>query len=157
MVRGRKTNTITAPQGFEKSRSKLTALQNTPLRLYDLIVYELCVRLCAQSLFFTNADFYFNLAINILINLIGEKSVFNLKVKKPSNKITETSQQNLNTLSNYKQIVEKQTITNLNLVRLKFAIKNKSSKISNSLLYSLVDRKLFAPIQIPLDPNIKLR
>lgn len=116
MVRGRKTNTITAPQGFEKSRSKLAALQNTPLRLYDLIVYELCVRLCAQSLFFTNADFYFNLAINILINLIGEKSVFNLKIKKPSNKITETSQQHLNTLSNYKHIVEKQTLTNLNLV-----------------------------------------
>lgn len=120
MSRGRQNNLITPLRSFEKLRTKLTTLKtNTRLSLFDLVVYELCVRLCAQSLFFTNSGFYFNLALEIVVNLVGESSMFNLRLKKSSNESTgveEANSQRVNLLSNYKYLIEKQSIKNNKLV-----------------------------------------
>lgn len=116
MARGRKTNMITSPATFVKCGERIRGAVNMKLSLLDLVIYEVCVRLCAQSLFFTNAEFYFNLAQDILVNLIGENSVFNLRLKKSSSDKESDPNQRLNSLSTYRYLVEKQTIKNPNLV-----------------------------------------
>lgn len=116
MARGRKANFITPPKSFAKCRTRVSGATNMRLSLFDLIVYEICVRLCAQSLFFTNAEYYFNLALDILVNVVGERSVFNLRLKRPSSEQLDSGTQRANLLSHYKCIVEKQTIKNSDFV-----------------------------------------
>ncbi len=43
-------------------------------RLIDVIVFEISVRLCAQSLFLTNASFYLSLCSRILVSLFEKKT-----------------------------------------------------------------------------------
>ncbi len=46
---------------------------NPTFQLIDIIVFEISVRLCAQSLFLTNASFYFSLCSKILVSLFEKK------------------------------------------------------------------------------------
>lgn len=128
-----KANFLPQPAGFNKCLVRLSnKRENANLSLYDLVVYEICVRLCAQSLFFTNSSFYFNLAIEIMTNLVGENSVYNLKLKKSISKTSATlsdSPSKLNTLSNYVYLTTQQAIKNFHLIVANFSTLFKSMSI----------------------------
>lgn len=82
LATSRKTSIIQPPVTFDRALSKVTvqALAASKLALIDLVVLEICTRLCAQSLFFKNPAYFFNLASLILTNLLGSATRFNLKV-----------------------------------------------------------------------------
>lgn len=80
----------------------------------DLVVFEVCIRICAQSMFLTNSAYYLNLAVDILTNLTGSNSAYNLKLKKskPTEMPNEIDLKKLNSLANYSQITLKKSIKN---------------------------------------------
>ena len=147
-----KTNFLSPPAEFNKCFVKLNKekRENTNITLYDLVVFEICVRLCAQSLFFTNSSFYFNLAIDILVNLVGERSVYNLKLKKSSvgknsNTILSDSPTKLNTLSNYIYLTNKQAIKTFHLIVSNFSNLFKSISIQ---IYNFVNNNSTTRLEI---------
>ena len=47
---------------------------NKNCQLLDIIIFEISVRLCAQSLFLTNASFYLDICTKVLCSLFEKKS-----------------------------------------------------------------------------------
>jgi hypothetical protein len=115
-------NSISEPKCFEKSNSE------NKTTLLDFIIFEISVRLCAQSLFLTNASHYLKLSAQILTNLFCKKS--NLKLKKSFKSFVTTDQETellkspngidqykkQHTFCNFYQIVKKKSIRNTELV-----------------------------------------
>ncbi len=116
-------NSIKQPQCFENLLTEKNTSRRTTL--LDFIIFEISVRLCAQSLFLTNAAYYLKLSSRILTNIFCKK--INLKLKKLFKSI---DQEEINskasngiefykkhhTFSNFYQIVRKQSIRNTDLV-----------------------------------------
>lgn len=116
---------------YSKSKSSLIIFYKErkarrDLELIDLVVYELSVRLSAQSLFLTNSAYFLNLALQILFNLFATSpshySVFNLKfkAKSGSKNNSESDQQpqvnkKLNSASGFLKMCLKQTVSSKSL------------------------------------------
>ena len=108
-----KDNLIKQPKCFDKLAESLTK-NNTEqrIKLIDFMIYEICIRLTAQSLFLMNALYYFNLATLILINQLGPILSIKIKKSKPLDLNKLTNEKKLNNFSNYSDICSKQTFKN---------------------------------------------
>jgi hypothetical protein len=108
-----KDNLIKQPKCFDKLAESL--IKNIPeqkIKLIDFMIYEICIRLTAQSLFLMNTLYYFNLATLILINQLEPILSIKIKKSKPLDLTKLNSEKKLNNFSNYTEICSKQTFKN---------------------------------------------
>ena len=82
---------------------------NYKIRLLDLVAFEVCSRICTQSLFFANAPHYLNIICNILTDLVGLFANFKVK-KQKSGELNEEVEKTDKKYTSYLEIVRKQTL-----------------------------------------------
>ncbi len=109
------------------------------LRLIDIVVFEVSTRLCAQSLFLANSAFFLNLSLQVLIEMFGSDTVYNIKfkakhVKNEEEAVTSPSKKKLASVSSFVNLCVKQTVTskNINLIQMFYLNLFKSITLQNS-------------------------
>ena len=112
---------IVAPECFVELKERVDTERHNAqrrVRLLDFVVFELCVRVSAQSLFITNAAHFLQMAASILVELVNPITSFaGASKKQESNALaqdtTTTNKQvrKINTLSAYSLLVQSQALT----------------------------------------------
>jgi hypothetical protein len=87
------------------------------MNILMFVIYEVCLRVCAQSLFATNASYYLTLSANILtkhlskyVNITSSKTTSTKKSSIVDVSNEEIDQKKANTFTDYALVIRKQSI-----------------------------------------------
>ena len=89
------------------------------MNILAFVIFEISLRVCAQSLFATNASYYLSLSTKILTKFLSQ--FVNIKTKKSDSSEIQTAEQHIeqkkfNSFTEYAQVVRKQSIKNASLL-----------------------------------------
>jgi hypothetical protein len=108
---------------------------NRRVKLLDLMILEISLRLTAQSLFLTNASYFFNVSVTVLKDFVGKLPIAKLKKAKSleyESSPSKLDEKKLNNFSNYSEVVEKQAVKNVPLLFCIYSLLFKSLSIQLS-------------------------